>query len=196
MKKSLGKADFYNHYIEAIESEIKDKKRKIFEFRSSKDNLVQMIEDRKFEDAYITIENYEPVEYMAYFFRAKDMRRTFKLEDCVILTGNNVEHEHNTYLKGVIYNIIKYNNLIKKFEESIEELEHYVIPYNKYKAIIDVHDNLLVKFLLDGKRYLFIEVQFNSDGAADPILNDVSVSFSCTCPGALISGLFLLGVGT
>lgn len=153
MKKSIGKASFYDHFISELNKDIESKKQRLFELRNSRIRLMNVIEDKKFNDAYVILSGYDPVEYMAYFYRIKDMQRNFKLDELKVVNKDNLIHTHSMFLKASIYNIMKYNRAIKDTEDILEELESCIISYDIYKAILDTHDNLLARYLLDGKRY-------------------------------------------
>jgi len=154
--KSIGKQEFYSNYIATLKSDKKVKEQRLFELRNSRYHLINLIEDKQFIDAYVVLPHLKaPIEYMAYFYKVKDAQRHFKLNECSIIDENKVEHEYSMFLKGSLYNVMRYNRVIKDVEEQIEEIDSFDIDYNTHKMIVDTHDHLLAGYLLDGKHYSF-----------------------------------------
>ena len=153
MKKSVGKTDYYNHFLASLKIDIEAKKKRLLGLRTSRIGLIDIIEDNKFSDAYVVLPSHEPIEYMAYFYRIKDMQRHFKLNECSVINNEEEEHTHSMFLIGVLYNTMKYNRAIVDIEEQIEELYSYEISNDIYRGILDTYDALLAGYLLDGKNY-------------------------------------------
>ena len=156
MKKSLGKQDYYNDYVQSVEDDIKNTEQRLYELRTSRLHLIELIQTNIFPDAYVSGKGIKtPIEYLAYFIKSKDMFRTYKVNEIEITNKDGETHENNMFLMGTLVNVSKYNRAIKEAEDKIEEVRTHRMDYDTYKAILDTYDNLLVCYLLDGKIYPF-----------------------------------------
>ena len=61
MKKSVGKTDYYNHFLASLKIDIEAKKKRLLGLRTSRIGLIDIIEDNKFSDAYVVLPSHEPI---------------------------------------------------------------------------------------------------------------------------------------
>lgn len=155
MKKSIGRNEFYKFYIDNLNEDIEIKEKKRDNIYHARYDLISLIQNDKFSNAVIIFENKEPVNFIEYFINIKTSVWNFKVTSCKVLNEDGEDHEYSLFLRGTIYNVIKYNRVLKDLEDQLEELESYKVDKETYLTVLDVHDQLFLRFLLDGKVYNF-----------------------------------------